>query len=80
MTTRESIAKSIFNEMAKDSAGAKKLYWETAPREVKDYCFRLADVSIQQMVDCLRLKEMDGTATLAELSELDQISAELEKE
>jgi hypothetical protein len=47
MTIRESIAKAIFNEMAKDSAGSKKLYWETAPKEVKDYCLRLADVAIE---------------------------------
>lgn len=49
MTTRESIAKAIFNEMAKDSMGAKKPYWETAPKEVKDYCLRLTDAALDAM-------------------------------
>jgi hypothetical protein len=75
MTMRDKIAKALFKAMSPPDG--RKRYFETAPREVKDFTLTLADVAILEMKDYLRLKEMDGTASLSELTELDALDGEL---
>ena len=65
--------------MADSRPGGKK-YWETSPQEVKLFCYAITDAALEAMRDSLRLKEMDGNASLEELSELDGISEAIDGE
>lgn len=70
MTMRENIAKAVFNEISKGQPGGKK-YWETAPTEVKLFCYGITDAALEALSEPTKEMLWAGDESIDTCTKLD---------